>query len=228
MIYVKVPSEPAIAHGLVMKAIAIWDQAQSWFGAKYFPGRGIYTFVIGNGHPLVTVEFADYWTVSNYCPSVTLGVDGCTHIRWDDSKNITSAVVFLDTSFLTYQGSKYTPLFLALHELGHALGLTDFPASLSCPFQDLLCMYYPDEFPSTLDLYALHQLALGNKESEVFLPSNVPYAYFTSSLKGLTSPVMPSPQGDESQSISRYALAAMVTTGWIILLWINLKKRRET
>ena len=225
LIYVKVPSQPAIAHDLVVKAITIWDQAQSWFKATYFPNGKTYTFVIGNEHSHVLVEFTDYWTVSNYCSSSPLGVDGCTDIRWDDSSNITRAVVYLDTSLLTYQGPNYDPLFLVLHEFRHALGLTDYPSSLSCPFQDLLCMYYPNEYPSTLDLYALHQLAGGNRESDVILPSTVPYAYYVSASDLKTMLIS---QANAPQSVSRLTLAIIVTSGWLVLLCLNFRRRRKT
>lgn len=226
LIYVRVPSTPTVAHDLVVKAITIWDQAQSWFKATYFPNGKTYTFAIGNEQSRVQVEFTDYWTVSNYCSSAPLGVDGCTHIRWDDSNNITRAVVFLDTGLLTYQGPKYDPLFLVLHEFGHALGLTDYPSSISCPFQDLLCMYYPNEYPSTLDLYGLHQLAGGNRQTDVLLPTAVPYAYYMSAI-GPKTPTMTTTQGSEPQSVPRFTLAVIVTIGWVVLLSLNLRRRRE-
>ena len=223
-VYVEVPSQPATAYNLVVKAITIWDQAQSWFRRAYFPNGKTYTFVIRNEHSNVFVEFTDYWSVSYYCSSSLLGVDGCTHIRWDASNNITSAVVYLNTGILTYQGSKYDPLFLVLHELGHALGLTDYPSSLSCPFQDLLCMYYPNKYPSTLDLYGLHQLAEGNREADVFLPPTVPYAYYMSAT-GLKTATMPITQASESQPVSRLTLAVAVMIGWVALLCLTLRNR---
>ena len=226
LIYVWIPPTPTVAHDLVVKAITIWDQAQSWFKATYFPDGKTYTFVVGNKRSRVFVEFTDYWTVSNYCSSSPLGVDGCTHIRWDDSNNITRAVVYLATGLLTYQGSKYDPLFLVLHEFGHALGLTDYPSALSCSFQDLLCLYYPNEYPSTLDLYGLHQLAGGNRETDVYLPSTVPYAYYLSAIFP-KSTSMPITQESEPQSVSRFTLAVTVTIGWAVLLCLNFRRRRE-
>lgn len=226
LIYVRIPSTPAVAHDLVVRAITIWDQAQSWFRASYFPTGKTYTFAVGNEQSHVQVEFTDYWSVSNYCSSAPLGVDGCTHIRWDASNNITRAVVFLDTGLLTYQGPKYDPLFLVLHELGHALGLTDYPSSVSCPFQDLLCMYYPNEYPSTLDLYGLHELASGNRQTDVLLPATVPYAYYLSTISTKLT-TMPITQQGESRSVPRFALAVIITFGWVILLSLNLRKRRE-
>jgi hypothetical protein len=227
LIYVRVPSTPSVAHDLVLKAITIWDQAQSWFKSTYFPNGRTYTFVVGNEQSHVLVEFTDHWSVSNYCSSSPLGVDGCTHIRWDDSNNITHAVVFLDTSLLTYQGSKYDPLFLALHEFGHALGLTDYPSSLSCPFQHLLCMYYPNEYPSTLDLFALHELAGGYRESDVFLPSTVPYTYYMTSIVPITTSTLVN-QETVPQSVPRLTLAIMVTSGWLVLMCLNFRRRPKT
>jgi hypothetical protein len=179
-IYVRIPSEPGNARDVALKAIAIWNQAQEWFRETYFPSADVYTLVIGGKHASVLTEFTDYWTVSNYCPTMPFGVQGCTHLRWDDADNITMALIFLDTSGLTSSGSSHEPIFLALHEFGHALGLPDYPSSSSspCPFEDLMCLYYPDEYPSTLDLYALHQLAAGIRATDIFLPPYIPYAYY--------------------------------------------------
>jgi hypothetical protein len=226
LIYVKIPSTPTVAHDFVARAITIWDHAQSWFKATYFPNGKTYTFAIGNESSHVQVEFTDYWTVNSYCSSTPFGIDGCTHIRWDDSNTITNAIVFLDTSLLTYQGPKYDPLFLVLHEFAYTLGLTDYPSSVSCPFQDLLCMYYPNEYPSTLDLYGLHQLAVGNRETKVVLPLSVPYAYYKSAISAKT-PTMPAAQESQSQPVPRFAVEVIVTFGWIILMSLNLRRRRE-
>jgi hypothetical protein len=165
---------------VALRAIAIWNNAQTWFKAAYFPSAAIYKLVIGGENPSVLTDFTNYWSVSNYCPTMPFGVEGCTHLSWDDADNITLALVFLDVGGLTSQTSTHRPVFLALHEFGHALGLPDFPSTSSsqCPFQDLMCLYYPNEYPSTLDLYALHQLAAGIRATHIVLPSYIPYAYY--------------------------------------------------
>jgi len=182
-IYVQMPSEPGDARDVVLRAMSIWNQAQEWFRDTYFPSPGVdtYTFVLGGYNSSVLTDFTDYWTVSNYCPNMPFGVEGCTHLHWDLASNITFALVYLDTKGLTSNESSHEPIFLALHEFGHALGLPDLPSSsyASCPFQDLMCLYYQDEYPSTLDLYALHQLAAGIRATDVVLPSFIPYAYYT-------------------------------------------------
>ena len=71
----------------------------------------------------------------------------------------------------------------------------------------------------------LHQLAGGNRESDVILPSNVPYAYYMSASDLKTMLIS---QANAPQSVSRLALAIIVTSGWLILLCLNFRRRRKT
>ena len=180
---VSIPAGPGMARHLVVQALDIWNQAQLWFEATYFPRGRVYTFVVDNRPLDVLVDFTDYWSVSNYCPSVPLGVEGCTNVTWNLSRNITRAIVFLDTKRLITPNMD--SIFLVLHEFGHALGLPDLPSL--CPFQDLSCLYYADHYPSTLDLYALHELADGMRETMVSLPPTIPYQYYSPSQNFVSS-----------------------------------------
>jgi hypothetical protein len=236
-IEISIPSDPPTAYELVVKAIQVWDAAQLWFKESYFPDGNVYTIVVGMQKPAVLVDFTDYWTVSNYCPSLPLGVDGCTHIHWDVSGNITHAVVFLDTNGLTEQTQHNNSIFLALHEVGHALGLPDLTSSSSSPclVNDLLCLYYANEYPSTLDLYALHRLADGNRNQTVLLPSTIPYTYYVpeGSLNGAT-PQSYTPQSEQPVANINAAnlrefflLGALTATTGAALLFVFKKRKHD-
>lgn len=187
------------------------------------------------------MDFTDYWTVSNYCPTFPLGVEGCTDVRWNGSWNITFALVFLDTNILTQQGQYSDSIFLVLPEVGHALGLPDLPSysSSSCPIQDLMCLYPADKYPSTLDLYALHELAGGNREANVFLPSNIPYSYYmppmaakqglsqSSAEASLPTSATPSVQTEVLNWSTFFILAPVVALATAIFLVVCSKSRRR-
>lgn len=241
---VSIASSPSMAMGrdMVVKAAETWNEAQLWFRAMYFPNGNVYTFLIGKRPLNVLVDFTDYWTVSNYCPSTPFGVEGCTTLRFNYSGNITQAIVFLDIKRLINPDND--SMYLVLHEFGHALGLPDLPwSSFSlCTFQDLMCLYYRDEYPSTLDLYALHELAGGNHMTNVVLPSNIPYAYYlppespnmpstvelATRSTTLSSSVTPSLQSEKSTWLTGFILAGLIGSGTVILFAIITKKLKPS
>ena len=237
---VNVPAEPALARDIAVKAVEIWNDAQLWFKAKYFPEGKTYTFIIDKRPINILVDFTDYWSVSNYCPSLPLGVVGCTRLSWNYSGNITQAIVFLDTKQLTNPNTG--SIFLALHEFGHTLGLPDLPSSPTspCQFQDLFCLYYADRYPSTLDLYALHELAEGKRETKVSLPPWIPYDYYvpTASLilastgaattaTALKLSNTPSIQGWASNWLATCVVAALVPSGTAIIFALIVKRSKN-
>jgi len=237
---VSIPAEPAVARELVLKAVEIWNEAQLWFKVTYFPEGKVYTFLIGKRPLDILVDFSDYWSVSNYCPSIPLGVEGCTDVSWNYSRNITQAIVFLDTKQLSNPDSG--SIFLVLHEFGHALGLPDLPSSPTspCQFQDLFCLYYVNQYPSTLDLYALHELAEGIREPMVFLPSRIPYYYYVPSASpipistgpattatAVRAPMTLSIHEQALNQLATFVLATVICSGAVILLAFIVKRSKR-
>ena len=95
---------------------------------------------------------------------------------------------------------------LAIHELGHVLGLADIdPNKQSCSLPDVMCYRVPDvEAPSTLDLYAVHFQIHGTPAvTQVTLPSSIPYE--TARLTMITTTTT-TPSTDFSLSVSPSAV----------------------
>lgn len=161
---IQIQQEPRWAHDVVVNATLVWNQAQKWFQENVQDGPVTVTFSL----PAAYSSFAVAWTEYKFAPS--------------SKTTITSAHVYLtETIFSQAQESNSTArqyaFRLALHELGHVLGLGHVldgkdimdpraPAYLATQ-QTLI---------SSLDLYAIHTLASGAGVSAfILLPSTVTY-----------------------------------------------------
>ena len=148
------------AKGIINQSLDIWNSAQAWFVATYFPAHTgqVYTLRLAkNGQTAqVTVSLVN---------QTQYGAVGWT-------TNFGQQVVF---------GLNHLNMVLAAHEFGHVLGLGDNSVE-----NDLLNTAGPGNGspnPSTLDLYAAYlQAVSGNSLGEgdtVTLPATIPYSTWT-------------------------------------------------
>ena len=172
-IAVQIPSTPKWAHEVVLNASIAWNQAQLWYQQVASSTGDAYTLV-ESSHATATISFSMPQAVSGIAVGWTI-----YEFASSSKTTIVSSQTFLDPSvFNQSQENNITArqlaFRLAIHELGRILGLgsvldgrdvmdpRDTPSRAAQP-----------PMISTLDLYAVHILALGSAPSFVTLPSNV-------------------------------------------------------
>jgi hypothetical protein len=153
-----IPSTPKWAHDIVLNASLAWNNAQLWYQHSYSPDGNVFKYV-ESSPANATVNFA----LPTLCSGFAVG--WTEYALAQSSNTILSARIFLDqTVFNANQENNVTArhyaFWLALHELGRALGLGsvldghDIMDPMGAPNR-------VSEQPmlSTLDLFAVHVLA---------------------------------------------------------------------
>ena len=161
-----IPATPSWAHNVTLRAMNHWNEAQAWFANTYYPQNPYFTLVEGDNNSKVQVQLSD-------TPSTDYTTYEIVPRPQKDNATIVSAVVHVCTRL-----DKILFHEVAMHELGHVLGL----GHVKCCIQEDLM--YPianpyaarQYFPSTLDLYALHVLATERTiPNSVTLPIDIQY-----------------------------------------------------
>jgi hypothetical protein len=170
-IFVSIPKSPAWAYNQTLFALNVWNEAQQWFVASWYPkdSSAIYTLVNGTGKSQITIT---------YVPDTGQWWKGVTTVRPDS--NAASISILLSRNWTTGFGFEYA----IMHELGHTLGLshTRYAPDLMCAIlnetRQRVCEKPPSLYPSTLNLYGVYLVAKGTPVvygDIVTLPSSIPY-----------------------------------------------------
>lgn len=159
---------PSNLRNITLNAMHVWINSQEWFARTYYPNRTspIYKLIESNQESApITLQFLnnDTW-IPSYDQS-----NGYTHVVWR-SNELTRATIQIATK----EWSQTSLLQIITHELGGALGLGE-PSVVN----DLMNHHVTTSIPSTLDLYALHLLAidgLADYKHPVRMVDYIPYA----------------------------------------------------
>jgi len=173
-IKIYIPPTPKWAHDVVLNAAIAWNSAQVLY-LQNNPTARVYKFmetddgtatsIVSFSMPAAYASIAVGWTNYKFAPgSRTSIVSTQTYL---------TPMIFNDAQGSNASANRYA-FWLALHELGRILGL----GSIIDGKDIMEPRYFPsrvDKVPqfSTLDLYALHVIALGNAPNFITLPGGV-------------------------------------------------------
>jgi hypothetical protein len=174
-----------------------------------------YAFYLSNVNATDNYDVYITFTANKMPPSSN--TVGLTSYSWDPVNH--EPIPPIDVNITTFSGTA-TSLFVedvVMHEFGHVLGLGHANSQNTLNGPEL--MYYASTktqvlAPSTLDIYALTQLYIGDYGQSVTLPPTIPYVT-------LTQGDIPPPQVYSLQNYTKY-LPLLIILFLIVVLAIVL------
>jgi hypothetical protein len=176
---VQIPTSPKWAHDVVLNATEAWNRAQIWY-QEHFQLGPVYTFIPAHDNANVTVMFTP---LPPHFGGLTCFTYSGLPAGYAIGGVIKSAVIQLPSNiFNATQIDNATDRLLAwriaLHELGHVLGLGETIGT-----GDITAMFLSQNqgLISTLDLYTIHYLATQPTRAIpppfITLPPTIPYEF---------------------------------------------------
>jgi len=166
---VSAPAEPKRAYEAIQKAVIEWDRTMQWFSENYYRNETHHS------------EFYFYMTTGEADVKVNYGTPSNNYLGLAENVN-DRFIITIDNTLVQNETTVSTETLyrVALHELGHVMGIGDMYRS-----QDImngLAYFYGNiakpSYLSTLDLYAIHTLASNDPAhsfSFIYLPTDLPY-----------------------------------------------------
>jgi predicted Zn-dependent protease len=213
-------------------AVAVREALDDWL-------RSIWNYTDSfNDTSLTMIRFAFYESdinrTDNYNVLVTFAASeinppsetvGLTTARWNPQTHEPISPVTVNITTYSATASHLFVRNVAMHELGHALGLGHASPQNTLDGPEL--MYHISSrnsilFPSTLDVYGLTVLYRGRYDQTVQLPADIPH-------KMPSEGTVPPPTSDFWENLPRYAplLAAIAIILVLVPILLKLERRNK-